>query len=239
MSKNKAANSLIIDDYKNDQKEDYMNIAKHNEENFETKQFEKFKPRNAKMDSNNLLKGEENKLKKLLFSILKNEENKTIKTGKFLNNYNDKSSNTNSISSIENVNQLKKPINKNYKQFKKNSKSLKLKTLHKIKKPKLKILYDNNFTSKNINSNFYTNAQKNIIRSFSFENSKSQKELQYTSSSISNNKKSRNNYSSLNKSEKDYSSDYNQTTNQFLSTVSKNPTQKTADNFTVFINKKV
>ena len=169
MSKNNNSTSLIIDDFQNDQKEDYTNIAKRNENNLKNQSFEKFKPKNPMINSNNILKGEENKLKKMLFSILKNEENQIIKTGKSPNNYTKyKLSNTHTISSIEDENRKKRYFNKNNKQFRKNSKKYKLTNRHRIKKSKSKIdLLYNNFISKKINTNIPNNRQKNMKRSFS------------------------------------------------------------------------
>ena len=135
MNINSTSNSLIIGTYNKDQQEDYMNIAKQGEENYKTQKFVKFKPRNSTMNACNLLKGEENKLKTMLFSLLKNEETKIIKDEKSLIIPNNKLSSSNLLSSVENKKQIKKSVNKNYKQLKKKPKNL------------------GNFTSKNINSN--------------------------------------------------------------------------------------
>ena len=86
MSKKKNPNLLIIDNYSNDKKEEYVNIAEQNEDNFKTKNFEKFKPKNSTVSVTNILKGEESKLKKMLFSILKNEENQNTKAEKSTKN---------------------------------------------------------------------------------------------------------------------------------------------------------
>ena len=110
MSNINTLNSLIIDNYKNNQKEDYTNIAKQSEVNLKTKKFVKFKPRNSMMNiiSSNQLKGEENKLKNMLFSILRNEETKAVKGRKsvIIPNKN-KLFNKNLISSIKEENQVK------------------------------------------------------------------------------------------------------------------------------------
>ena len=116
MSKNNISNFLSINDYKDNQKEDYLNIAKQNEENFDKKQFEKFKPKNSTKSVTNLLKVEEEKLKNMLFSILKNEESQIIDGGKSPNNRKrNKLSIPNIISSINDENLIKKPFNKNFK----------------------------------------------------------------------------------------------------------------------------
>ena len=142
MSKKKNSNSILIDDYKNDQKEDYMNIAKQNEEYIKTKKFEKFKPKNSTIGVINLLKEEENKLKTLIFSIIKKNENQSKEI----------ESNTNISFSNENENQINKPPNKNNKQLKKNTKKLKIKIRHKIIKSKSEIKRSK-FSPKNNNSN--------------------------------------------------------------------------------------
>ena len=227
MSKSNISNFIVIDDDKNDQKEDYMNIAKHNEENFETEKFEKYKSKNSSKGFNNLLKGEENKLKSMLFSILKYEENQSITENE--NNKDNKLFRPKMVTFLEDENQIKKPLNKNYKQFKKCSKSLKIKTSLKKSKPDTELL-DHNFTLKKTNSNFLrVPSQKDVKKTSSFESSKLQKKLTNINSNRTIRKESRNNYSkfsSFSKSEREYNSDDNQTSTKCLKLSTKNATQK-------------
>ena len=151
MTKNNTSHFLILDDYKNDQKGDYLNIAKQNEENLKTKKFEKFKPKNSIINTTNILKGEENKLKQMLFSIIKYEESQISEISPINRNKN-KICNTNS--SIEGKDQIKNIFNKNNRQFKKFPKNSKKINRRKIKKMKLEIETSNcNYTPKNINTN--------------------------------------------------------------------------------------
>ena len=228
MSKNNPPNFLSIGDYKRDQKEEYMNIATQNEENFKNKKFEKFKSRNSVVATCNLLKNEENKLKNMLFTILKNEEKQSDKPGKI--------SNTIIISQLKAENRKRKSLNRNYLQFKMNSKNLKNKPHHKIKKSKSEIeLLDN---IKKINSNISITPQHEIQNAFSFKNHKIQKDFQIWSSSISNKKESRNNLSSYNRNEKDYNSDDNQASSKCLKLSSRNGIPKMPDKLQIFFNKK-
>ena len=222
MSKKKNPNLLIIDNYNNDKKEEYVNIAEQNEDNFKTKNFEKFKPKNSTVSVTNILKGEESKLKKMLFSILKNEENQNTKAEKSTKNQiKNKFCNTIILSS----------------KLKKNTKKIKLKSPRKLKKLKSKIeLLDKNLTPKNIISKL--SITEDMKRSLSFENSKLQKESQNTNSSTSNNQKSRNNYSSFNKNDKDCNSDVNQSSSKCLNLSPKNIVLKIYNKPSAFFNKR-
>ena len=127
------------------------------------------------IDINNLLQEEGNKLKKMLFSILKNEKNQTIKEEKTPKNHNKNIlSNTSIMLSIKNMKHINKSLNKNYKQFRKNTKNLRLKNRLKIKK--LKFEKENDLTPKNINSNICMTPLHDIQKTFSFRNPKFQKE---------------------------------------------------------------
>ena len=240
MSKNNTSHFLILDDYKNDQKGDYLNIAKQNEENFKTKKFEKFKPKNSIINTTNILKGEENKLKQMLFSIIKYEESQISEISPINRNKN-KISNTNS--SIEGKDQIKNIFNKNNRQFKKFPKNSKKINRRKIKKMKLEMETSNcNYTPKNINTNLCITPQNDLKKTFSFETPEMkkqlQKELKIINSCSPKKKKSRNNYSSaFSKNEKDFNSDENQTSNILLNS-SKKLIEKNNYKLPAFFNKK-
>ena len=243
MSKNNKSNFLIIEDYKGTQKEDYMNIANQNKENFNRKKLEKYISKSPIINSTKFLKGEENKLKKMLFSFLKNEENQTFKTKKSpkispKNDNKNKLSYTNYVA--EDKNQIKKPLNKNYKQIKRNSKNLIKRKRNKTKKYNSEIeLLNNNFTPKNCSTNKCITPKHNLKRIFSFENANMQKELKNTSPNVSSYKKSRNSYCSFNKSEKNYNSDDNQNSSKCLNSSPINENKKISVNPTFLFNKNV
>ena len=235
MFKNNSSNSLIIDDFKIDRKEEYMNIAEQDKENVKNKKFEKFKTRNSTRSVTNLLTGEENKLKKMLFSILKHEKTKANKI-KSPNRNKKKLFKTNIISSFKEENQIKKLLKKKNKKVKKNLKTI---LPQKLKKRKLEIeLLDTNspLKNKNIYSRLFVTSKKDTKRN-SIEYSELQKKLQNMNSSISKSKNSRNSINSFNKKEKSYCSDDDQTSSKCLN-FSKNTTEKMSEKSPIFHNKK-